>query len=138
MKYKSLTQALQNLINRKVYYLKCIRHPLVADLLQLQKIAAQSHSWMIQSRKLQSKNTTQHETTRLVYNARQHEYNTTQHKITQVQHEATQVQHDTTRVQHETTRVQHDTTRVQNNVKFVLIYSYHSHHCMFGALYIRL
>ena len=53
---------------------------------------------------------------------RQHDYNTTQH--------------DTTRVQHETTRVQHETTRVQNNLKFVLIYSYHR--CMLGACYIRL
>ena len=44
--------------------------------------------------------------------------NTTQHKTTRVQH-------DTTRVQHEITRVQHETARVQNNLKFVLIYSYH-------------
>ena len=33
--------------------------------------------------------------------------------------------------QHDTARVQHETSRVQNNLKFVMIYSYHR--CMLGA-----
>ena len=55
--------------------------------------------------------------------------NTTQHKTTWVQH-------DTTQVQHETIRVQHKTARLQNNLKFVLIYSYHRY--ILGAWYISL
>ena len=58
------------------------------------------------------------------------------HEATQVQHDTTRVQHETARVQHETKRVQHEITRVQNNLRFVLIYSYHR--SMLGVWYISL
>ena len=61
-----------------------------------------------------------------------------------MQHETTRVQHDTTRgstsatetagIQHEKKRVQHEGARVQNNLKFILISSYHR--CIPGAWYL--
>ena len=78
--------------------------------------------------------TTQHNTTRGT---------TTQQKTTRAQHDKTQVQHETTPAQHDTIRdntsAKRDNTsarRVQNNLKFVLIYSYHR--CVLGAWHMRL
>ena len=72
-----------------------------------------------------SNNTRQNETTR--YNTRQHEHNMTQHETTQVQHDITRDNTNAT----ETIRVQHETIWVQNNLKSILIYSYHL--CILGA-----